>query len=282
MRKLARRLALTLVLVAAAGASWALLLPMDEGDLRGDPRVRSFVEAYGPLIDSVTYSDGDLVFALGRRPIHFQRGRMLEEGRLERRGECDPIFYRYSVEPLTGPPPLLEESSTHCTDVLESLWGRTEGEIREHGRSTTLLGHRIFVNNLLVDALASVEKDILRAARRDNSVATWIDGLDVIYSFVDRGIAGSDTRSHHAFGLAVDLVPSSYEGLDVYWRWSRVYNRDGWDRIPLEQRWSPPQAVIEIFEKHGFVWGGKWAHFDNIHFEYRPEILLYNRVISGG
>lgn len=34
------------------------------------------------------------------------------------------------------------------------------------------------------------------------------------------------------------------------------------------------QAIVEAFEKHGFVWGGKWAHFDILHFEYRPEIIL--------
>jgi hypothetical protein len=39
-------------------------------------------------------------------------------------------------------------------------------------------------------------------------------------------------------------------------------------------------AVIEIFERHGFVWGRKWSHFDDVHFEYRPEVLLYNRLIS--
>ena len=111
-------------------------------------------------------------------------------------------------------------------------------------------------------------------------VATWIDELDITYSFIDRGIAGSPTRSHHSWGMAIDLVPNSYERRDVYWRWSRVFSEE-WHRIPMDQRWSPPRIVIEIFESHGFVWGGKWTHFDNIHFEYRPEILLYNRLISG-
>jgi hypothetical protein len=29
-----------------------------------------------------------------------------------------------------------------------------------------------------------------------------------------------------------------------------------------------------VFEKHGFIWGGKWYHYDTMHFEYRPELLL--------
>jgi hypothetical protein len=30
---------------------------------------------------------------------------------------------------------------------------------------------------------------------------------------------------------------------------------------------------VDIFERHGFIWGGKWAHYDTMHFEYRPELL---------
>jgi hypothetical protein len=106
--------------------------------------------------------------------------------------------------------------------------------------------------------------------------------ITVAYSFIDREISGSGSRSHHAWGLAVDLVPSSYGGRHVYWRWSRVFNRESWHEIPVSRRWSPPQAVIEAFERHGFIWGGKWSHFDTIHFEYRPEIILYNRMIEAG
>ena len=37
------------------------------------------------------------------------------------------------------------------------------------------------------------------------------------------------------------------------------------NRIPLE--------IIRVFEKHGFIWGGRWYHYDTMHFEYRPEFL---------
>jgi len=249
--------------------------------LRGpedDPRVRAFAESYATLIDSVVVREDDVVFALNRGRVHFQGGRMLEEGRLERSADCDPIFYAYPLGPLTEPPPAEEQLPRYCTDVQEVLWGRTEKEIRDHGRTIAFLDHRMFVNELLIEPLGAVERDILDVAGRDPAVAAWVDELDVTYSFVNRDIAGSETRSQHGWGMAVDLVPRSYGGRAVYWRWSRVYDREGWDRIPVDRRWSPPEPVVEIFESHGFVWGGKWAHFDMIHFEYRPEILLYNRL----
>jgi peptidoglycan L-alanyl-D-glutamate endopeptidase CwlK len=37
---------------------------------------------------------------------------------------------------------------------------------------------------------------------------------------------------------------------------------------------GPIWEIVRIFEKHGFVWGGKWYHYDTMHFEYRPEIVL--------
>lgn len=33
--------------------------------------------------------------------------------------------------------------------------------------------------------------------------------------------------------------------------------------------------IVEVFEKHGFIWVGSWYHFDTIHFEYRPELINY-------
>jgi hypothetical protein len=38
------------------------------------------------------------------------------------------------------------------------------------------------------------------------------------------------------------------------------------NQIPLE--------IVKIFEKYGFIWGGRWYHYDTMHFEYRPELLL--------
>lgn len=33
-----------------------------------------------------------------------------------------------------------------------------------------------------------------------------------------------------------------------------------------------PLEIVHIFEQHGFIWGGKWYHYDTMHFEYRPEM----------
>ena len=35
---------------------------------------------------------------------------------------------------------------------------------------------------------------------------------------------------------------------------------------------------IDIFEDEGFIWGGKWMIWDNMHFEYHPELILFNKI----
>lgn len=34
-----------------------------------------------------------------------------------------------------------------------------------------------------------------------------------------------------------------------------------------------PMEIVRVFEKHGFIWGGRWYHYDTMHFEYRPEFF---------
>jgi hypothetical protein len=78
-----------------------------------------------------------------------------------------------------------------------------------------------------------------------------------------RKIAGSSATSMHAYGAALDINVAFSD----YWRWSAAKGHEpAWkNRIPIE--------VIEVFERHGFIWGGYWYHFDTMHFEYRPELL---------
>lgn len=82
--------------------------------------------------------------------------------------------------------------------------------------------------------------------------------------FVWRQIKGTQRLSMHSFAIAVD-VGVKYSD---YWRWNKPA-ADG--SYPYKNRF--PMEIVEIFEKHGFIWGGKWAHYDTMHFEYRPELL---------
>lgn len=74
-----------------------------------------------------------------------------------------------------------------------------------------------------------------------------------------RPIAGTDRLSTHSFAIAIDVNTKFSD----YWRWAKN----------LKYKNQIPQEIWEVFEKHGFIWGGKWYHYDTMHFEYRPELL---------
>ena len=61
----------------------------------------------------------------------------------------------------------------------------------------------------------------------------------------------------------------------IYWRWTKDIRGDKWMLTPLKSRWMPPYEIINIFEEEGFIWGGKWLIWDNMHFEYRPELIEF-------
>lgn len=82
-----------------------------------------------------------------------------------------------------------------------------------------------------------------------------------------RKIAGTDRYSAHSYGIAIDINPKFGD----YWRWARGKGRGKAKRILYRNR--VPWEIAEIFEKHGFIWGAKWYHYDSFHFEYRPEMF---------
>ena len=78
-----------------------------------------------------------------------------------------------------------------------------------------------------------------------------------------RAVADTGQPSPHGYGIAIDLNTA----VSDYWYWRP---HDG----AIVYRNRMPEEIVAIFEKHGFIWGGKWYHFDTMHFEFRPELLV--------
>jgi peptidoglycan L-alanyl-D-glutamate endopeptidase CwlK len=94
-------------------------------------------------------------------------------------------------------------------------------------------------------------------------LSVYLDNPAGTYNW--RKIQGTKRLSAHSFGIAIDI---NVEFGD-YWRWDADGEQDSLahrNRIPIE--------IVEVFEKQGFIWGGKWYHYDTMHFEYRPELLV--------
>lgn len=86
-------------------------------------------------------------------------------------------------------------------------------------------------------------------------------------TFSWRVIKGTNRLSTHSFGITMD-INTRYSN---YWQWDHK-TTDEHKKIPIYKN-RIPFEIVAIFEKYGFIWGGKWYHYDTMHFEYRPELL---------
>lgn len=85
-----------------------------------------------------------------------------------------------------------------------------------------------------------------------------------------RMIANTHRLSNHSFGMTIDINPEQSQ----YWQWDlQNEGRHIDEEAQLTYRNHIPWEIILIFEKYGFIWGGKWSHYDTMHFEYRPELF---------
>jgi hypothetical protein len=239
--------------------------------------IEAVITCYGDRIQSIEIVGDEVVFRIGNEKIYYREGKMLSEAHLVRSEEFDSIFYEYKKGPISINHDHTPYPAHRSSDFLDALFGDTENQVRENSQWVHFLGHRVYVHNICVDSLVEIDRRIREQSSVAMEVRDFLKNIRVMYSMKRRHVSGTNNMSYHSYGLAIDIIPRSYGGKHVYWKWSSVFKED-WDRIPLSQRWSPPQQVIDAFEAEGFVWGGKWYYFDSLHFEYRPEILYLNEI----
>lgn len=108
-------------------------------------------------------------------------------------------------------------------------------------------------------------------------IKSLIDSNKGLYGFVFptmgtfnyRLISGTNMLSVHSFGTAIDFATSKWD----YWKWAK--KEQGQKRLG-----TYPKEIVEAMENHGFIWGGKWGHFDIMHYEYRPELIIKAKYFS--
>ncbi|MGP1450037.1 MAG: M15 family metallopeptidase [Wolinella sp.] len=190
------------------------------------------------------------------------------------------------------------EAFVHA-DLEDSFWVAYPlkfGDVAPRGKDTSRLRDMRFFKKVYGDSEALVRKNIVRipwlaavqsgvfvevhalVAEKIARISKRIELLSPeIYKvamqsaggFNWRNIAGSEVLSVHSFGIALDLdVRYSH-----YWLWDMRKGRETYSN-------AIPREIVEIFETEGFIWGGKWGHYDTMHFEYRPEILCYAKMLD--
>jgi D-alanyl-D-alanine carboxypeptidase len=179
--------------------------------------------------------------------------------------DIDDTFYaNYPAgEPPTAPGKKVDPGRVRFTPLFVAMYGDCKkGEVDNRLRTIKWLprhgGQSVRVTrvNGVDRALEAISEGIDQLALDLVAYAFPVAG-----TYKCRAVAGTNTRSMHGYGAAIDLNVKRSD----YWRWQG----------PLAPVWRNrmPYEIVNIFEKHGFIWGGRWYHYDTMHFEYRPELI---------
>jgi len=187
---------------------------------------------------------------------------LLDEPDLE-----DQFHYEYRKGKLNSPPAKNEDAGRIRHDALfQKMYGKTQAEVRNHLTEITwcprLVNSKLKVTT--VNGVAEQLKKISAELDEHPELKPFIQNIGGTFNW--RLIAGSNRISGHSYGMTIDINTK----FSNYWQWDCKCTDEN---RALGYKNRVPQLLIDIFEKHGFIWGGKWCHYDTMHFEYRPELL---------
>ncbi len=145
-------------------------------------------------------------------------------------------------------------------ELFKATYGNTRDEVSQRLSKVRFFGLRYPFHERAADALRKVTERLQPQLKTNPKLKPFL--TDIGGTWIWRTIKRSKHLSAHAFGIAIDLnVERSH-----YWRWT-------YRGQPIIWRNKIPQEIVDAFEAEGFIWGGRWQHFDTMHFEYRPELL---------
>jgi hypothetical protein len=246
--------------------------PCKAADLYGSepPNINEYLERLVKSYpDTIAGRDGEfLVLRNGAKyPISDRRNDKTFQQLLENPDIGDMFYAPYPAgAPLKQPARDIDPGRVRFEPLFNAMYGDcNKGEVEKNLRSVDWLPKhhggvvRITKVNGVDKALQAVSTEL---DNLPNEFTKYLIPSSGTYNC--RKISGSSAKSMHAYAAAIDLNTQ----FSNYWRWAAQNGREiKWEnKIPTE--------VVRIFEKHGFIWGGYWYHYDTMHFEYRPELFL--------
>jgi hypothetical protein len=234
-------------------------------NLLANEDANKFITAYPNFIKE--YSNNYLVWLDGEKMIFDDKieNKSFNE-KFEKPSLTDQLSIKYiKVSQNKIYIPSLDEDSgrVRFEPFFKKMYGLTQNEVKKNLVKITWLPNSS-KKTLWVSKINDVDKKLIAISdeieKLPKEIKSYAINPDGAYNF--RKIASSDRLSAHSFGIAIDLNIKNSN----YWLWDSSKKRAEYkNKIPLE--------IVEIFEKYGFIWGGRWYHYDTMHFEYRPELL---------
>lgn len=231
--------------------------------------------AYPEHITSIERNANGKVYAVMKSGTKLLYDDKREKGYEEKLNNPDVQDMMEQIYPLNDINDLLEVNydpgRIRVYPLLKEVYGGSNSQVLSH-LTNVKMGYTICQftkSNNAAEALKEVMDELVPMANSRKDIYSCVFPQSGTFNY--RVISGTNRLSPHSFGIAIDLASNKWD----YWKWAK--RSDGEKRLD-----SYPREIVKIFEKNNFVWGGKWGHFDILHFEYRPEIILKSRYFSNG
>lgn len=214
------------------------------------------------------FEDNHIVFTDGTKMLWDDGIKNKTYQQLLDKPDLEDMFHdKYSKRTAQIPLPVnYDPGRIRVEPFFMKLYGESPDKVRENLKDIVwcpkLVGQKIKVSTLY-----GVDKQFEKISKELDEYPEFAPYVAKIAgTFNWRKIAGTDRLSMHSFGMTMDINTK----FSHYWQWDcKCKNED----VVLGYNNKIPLKLVEIFEKHGFVWGGKWYHYDTMHFEYRPELM---------
>lgn len=280
-----RRSLISLILVAivlTGSGIWTMLSSNAQADLATEDPVYeaamkrdilSLMMAYPGYTSGIEKDQDGKVYVIlksGRKLLYDDKK---EKNRWQKSGDPDIQDMLEQLYPLNDITEILPNNyNPGCVRIyplLKEVYGSNKSQIQSNLAKVSIGYKFVEFNNKnnASEALKSVMKELLPLSRQSHKVYGVSFPSSGTYNY--RLIGGTNRLSSHAFGIAIDMNNSKYD----YWRYAT--REEGQKRLE-----AYPKEVVRIFEKYGFIWGGKWGNFDIMHYEYRPELIIKARYFS--
>jgi hypothetical protein len=156
--------------------------------------------------------------------------------------------------------PIEDPGRARVEELFFATYGAKRSDVQEHLARVRFFGLRYPFHERAAEPLRRVVERLEPQVKANPKLLPFLK--DIGGTWIWRTIKRSKRLSGHAFGIAIDL---NVERSD-YWRWT-------YRGKPMIWKNRVPQEIVDAFEAEGFIWGGRWKHYDTMHFEYRPELI---------
>jgi hypothetical protein len=228
---------------------------------------QKLIKSYPDFV--IGYADNHLIFKDGGKLLWDDGIGNKTFSQLLARPDLEDMFaQQYPAGKLNAPPAQNSDPGRiRNQSFFMQMYGSSATAVKQNLVTITwcpkLIGQKITVTTI-----NGVDKKLLQVSKdldQHPELKKYLSNIGGTFNW--RNIAGTNRHSMHSFGMTIDINTAYAD----YWQWACKCTAE---TAKVNYKNRIPQLIVDTFEKYGFIWGGKWYHYDTMHFEYRPELLI--------